>query len=470
MNTIGRNRWPDWVKKAIGYRKGVEIKEHKGRYYCYNVKSEWDKKKKISVKITSYAGTIKPNGLQSAHEANLKGIYEYGNVKFIWHVLEKNGILSSLKKIYPDLWKMILIFAMNRLIDPKPIKSIDSWYEKTFLAKKLEISASPKKMSGALKVIGMSWKSMLEFFDSIKENGEIVIYDRSVIFSSSKDNPLLEIGHNKEHLLLPKVNILMAFSHERFMPMFFRIVPGSIHEITTINILLEELGKDVILVLDKAFTSKKAFKKISKKANFISPLKRDSSIIDYDIKMNSFFMYRERPIKFAQYKHQNLHIYLYEDLSLKLEEEKTYYTLLSKGKKVEFKEQWAGKIALASNIKLNPKDAYEMWKNRGQIEKAFDIFQNILDTDRPHVHKEETFRGYLFASFISLIAYYLILKLLKEAEINDKISVSDLLLELSKVYMVEFGKKEMLSEKSKKARKLVKALKIKNLLTKKGWS
>lgn len=470
MNTIGKDRLPEWVKKVIGKRKCIEVKEHKGKYYCYQIKGIWDKNKKKSMKKSQYLGAIKPKGLQSAYEANLKGIYEYGHVRFLWDLLEKNGILNSLKNIFPEDWKMIFVFALNRLINPRPIKSINSWYVKTYLAKYFGISASPKRISKALERIGMNWKSMLGFFDSIKENGERIIYDRSVIFSSSKDNPLLEIGHNKEHLLLTKANIVLAFSHERFLPVFFRLVPGSIHEITTLNILLEEIGKNVILVLDKAFTSAKSFKDINKKARFIIPLKRDSSMIDYDTKLDSFFMYRKRPIKFAQYKHEKFYIYLYEDLTLKIEEEKTYFTLLSEKKKVEFKEKWAGKIALVSNRKFKSKEVYEMWKSRDQIEKAFDVLQNILDVDRPYVRKDETFRGYVFASFIGLIAYYLILKLLKEVEINDKTSVSDVLLELSKVYMIEFGKKEILSEKSKRVRKLIKALKIKNLLTKKGWS
>lgn len=262
----------------------------------------------------------------------------------------------------------------------------------------------------------------------------------------------------------------MAFSHERFLPVFFRLVPGSIHEITTIDILLEELGENIILVLDKAFSSAKVYEKISEKAKFIIPLKRDSSMINYRIKMDSFFIYHERPIKFTKYKNGTLFLYTYEDLALKIEEEKTYFTLLSKGKKVDFKEEWAGKITLVSNIELPPKDAYEMWKSRDQIEKAFDVFQNLLNVDRPYVHKEETFRGYIFASFIGLIVYYIILRILKLAEINDKVSVADVLLEFSKVYMIEIGKKEIVSERSKKVRTLLKTLGLKNLITKNGWS
>jgi transposase len=361
---------------------------------------------------------------------------------------------------------VLIVFALNRLIDPRPIKSIHSWYEKTYLIKLLQKNIYPKLISNVLGMVGLTWKSQTEFFESLKKDGERILYDGSVIFSTSKENPLTETGYNKEHLLLTKINIVLAFSHDRFIPIFFRTIPGSIHEITTINILLEELGKDIILILDKGFYSHKVYKKIIKVVDFISPLRRDDAMIKYSKKLDSYFIYRDRPIKYASYKQKSFYVYLYEDLDLTKEEEKTYYVLKSKGKQVEFKEEWAGKIAVVSNKKFDPEEVYMMWKSRDKIEKVFDVLQNFLDTDRPWVRKEEVFRGYLFGSFLALIIYYLLLNKLKKAQINNKISVADFLLEFSKVYKIEIGKKEMMTEVSKTVRELLKKLKIKSIITK----
>ena len=41
------------------------------------------------------------------------------------------------------------------------------------------------------------------------------------------------------------------------------------------------------------------------------------------------------------------------------------------------------------------------------MEKAFDVLQNELQVDAPYISKEAAFKGYIFASFISL---YLIIK------------------------------------------------------------
>lgn len=471
MNTIGRDRWPSWVKRAVGGDRCVEIKEHNGRYYAYRYAGVWNKLEKTVSRKSAYLGVVGEGGIRAPYEADLGGVYEYGHVRFVWHLLERGGVLRLLRRIFPGDWEVIVAFGLNRLIDPRAIKSMDSWCEKTYLVRRLSVGLHPKLISRVLETIGMSWGSQREFFEGLRRNGERIIYDGSVIFSESKTNALLEIGHNKDNLFLTKANIVLAFSHDRSMPVFFRVIPGSIHEINTLEILAEELGKGrMILVLDKGFSSTDVFKRLFKVVRFIIPLKRDSPRINYDARLGDFFMYRDRPIRYTSYKSRRYFIYLYEDLSLKVEEQKTYYTLLSKGKKADFKEHWAGKIALISNSRMPPKDAYDMWKSRDQVEKSFNVLQNMLETDRPYVQKEETFKGYLFASFIALIAYYFVLKELKKADINDKVSVSDTLLELSKIYKINMGKKEILTERSKRARKLMNKLGIEELITKRRWS
>ena len=150
--------------------------EHKGRYYAYKYKSLWDSKNKIPKRKSEYIGAISDKGLKKRYESTLNGIYEYGNVMFVYEVLEKNGVVDSLKEIYPEDWKTILSFAMNRLIDPRSIKSMQSWYEKTYLIKFFRNDFYPKKISNVLERIGMSWGSQRDFLQKLKKNGEKLIY------------------------------------------------------------------------------------------------------------------------------------------------------------------------------------------------------------------------------------------------------------------------------------------------------
>ncbi|MEM3402078.1 MAG: hypothetical protein QW179_01290 [Candidatus Hadarchaeales archaeon] len=58
------------------------------------------------------------------------------------------------------------------------------------------------------------------------------------------------------------------------------------------------------------------------------------------------------------------------------------------------------------------------------------VFQNFIDIDTSP-REGGGFRGYVFASFLGLPGYYLVLRALKKAEINSKVGVADLMLELS---------------------------------------
>lgn len=470
MKTIGRKKWPGWVKEILGDRKGMEVKEQNGHYYLYRSTSEWNPKKKRPDKKTEYVGVLKRDGLHRAHEASLGGVYEYGHVQFVWRLFKEEGVLNSLQELFPDEWEVLLSFGLNRLLDPRPLKSLNSWYEKTVLSKRFTYGLSVKRVGRVLKKVGRNWSAQRKFFKQLRENGELLVYDGTPLFSDSKENKILEIGHDPKEEFLQKANLLLAFSHERSIPVFLRVVPGSIHEVKTLRPLLEELNQHVILVMDKGLTSKDYRKEMRGTVSYLTPLKRNSSLIDYSHELEDFFLYRDRPIKYCSYQigedDEEEWIYLFRDLELRTKEEVSYYQRKAKGKDVEFKEERAGTITLISDLELDPEEAFGLWKRRDRIEKVFSVYKNLLETDRPHLQKEGVFRGYLFGSFLSLLAYYLVLRELKSQELNKRVSVSDLLLELSKVYLVELEEKEILSERSRTVEDLLEKLGRENLLTK----
>ena len=96
--------------------------------------------------------------------------------------------------------------------------------------------------------------------------------------------------------------------------------------------------------------------------------------------------------------------------------------------------------------------------DHNDIEESFDIFKNLLQTDTPYLRDDDSLRGYLFISFISLIAYYRILKLLKEKGINDRVRVKDAILRLSKIYLTDVGERSIVAEIPKKVRDLAELL------------
>lgn len=462
MRSIPKRLWPDWIKEKLKGKKNVEVKEHNGKYYLYGYKNVWDKEKKRPVKKTWYIGRLKKDPERSP-------VMDHGNVYLLYHLIKDK--LPMLEKVFPKYWKYLLIFSMSRVIDPMPIKRIPSWFERTTLFKLLKIKRiSSKSIRKALKEVGKNLEGQQEFMRNLIGEKEFLLYDGSVIYSHSGYNKLLERGYNKEHSLLPKANISLLFSKTKNLPVYFKLFFGSIHEINTIPQIIEEIGgKDVIFVADKAYYKNELYDRLNEnKINFVIPLPRDDKRIEYNRYLKGLMEYRDRVIRYTRYKVKgsDYYIYLYEDQLLKYEETTEYYRLKMKDVKVSFKKAWAGKIALLSNIKEDPERIYLIWKSRDEIEKAFHILQNVLETDTPHVSDEEVFRGYMFASFVSLYLYYKVMNLIKEKRLLKKVSVKDVLFELSKVMV--YGESLKLLEIPKRTRKMIERLGLEEIIGKNG--
>jgi len=447
MKRIKREEWPEWIREKLKDARSIEIREHKGKYYLYKCYSIWNPIKGRAVKKMKYIQTL---------ETNPKGVKEIGHVLYLHYLLKKSGILEKIQYYLPLYWKDILVFAFNRVINPLPITRIKSWTEKVGIYEVL--NGKKGKIRKMLSAIGVEQSSFDTFMRSLIKDEDFLLYDTSVLFSSSSYHKLFDVGYNKEGLLLPKLNILVLFSKLDNIPKYIRIYNGAIHEIKTVVDIVDMVAeKNVIFVADKGFYSKEIIDYLSKRhVDFIIPMRRNNTLIDYKKPLTKIFEYNERIIKCGKQKVNNFTLYLYRDLKLKAEEEIEYEKIKLLGKEVDFHRKWAGRISLISSLDLDERDVFLMWKSRDEIEKAFHTFQNILETDRPHISKEEILNGYIYCSFVGLILYYLVLKEIKIHSLLGKISVSTLMFELSKI-MYDFDKNKFLIYPTK-LEKLMKAI------------
>ena len=55
-----------------------------------------------------------------------------------------------------------------------------------------------------------------------------------------------------------------------------------------------------------------------------------------------------------------------------------------------------------------------MYKQREGVEKAFDVYKNVLNADKMHLQDNESVFGHLFVSFLSLYGYCKLQCMLRE--------------------------------------------------------
>ncbi len=468
---------PDWVKKY--QEKGTQAVKIKGNYYLYKITSVWDPKKGRARKVTEkYLGKITPDGIvKPKQERIIEGLHnitvkEFGASNFINSIA--SNIIELLKENYPALWKEIFVFSTMRLFHSSPLKNVSHYYNSSHLSDVFtNAKVSPKSLSELLFSVGMERGKMVNFMKNFVEGSEFLVIDLTHIFSLSENILSATTGHNSEEDYTPQINLVLLYSLDKLQPSFFRLVPGSIRDVSVIPISLKEAGvKKAVIIGDKGFFSDDNIKFLdTEKLDYILPLKRNSSLIDYspiqsgDRKsFDGHFLFEKRVIWYYERKKDDRRIIVFLDEKLKAEEEKDFITHIDNGKKPMddyFDRQFKmGTIAVVAKTSFHADEVFEYLKARVEIESLFDTFKNLLHADRSYMRDEAHLQGWMFVNFVSLLLYYKIYELLINNDLLTNCSPKDVILHLSRIYKLKIEDKWILSEIPKKSRKIIEKLEL----------
>ena len=114
-----------------------------------------------------------------------------------------------------------------------------------------------------------------------------------------------------------------------------------------------------------------------------------------------------------------------------------------------------GVIALNSNIDKTPSELYCLYKERMEIEQAFDFLKNLLEQDKSYMQNEKSLEAWAFINHITLLLNYKIYKLLRDNKMLSKYSVADILAHLKYISKIKIDGEWRLSEVTKKTRELL---------------
>ena len=449
----------EWVRNWLDEQrkkgeKCLEVKKIGNNYYVYKSTTYWDKKAKRRKKRSEYVGKLTQEGLTEKKEKKVT-VKQYGNTLLLHSVMKD---LIPLLKAF-DSWKEIYALALTRVMGYTPLKRVKAVWEKLYMD--LKPNLNPKKLSEVLKEVGLNREAQNAVFKALM-NDKHFVYDLSVVFTRSSLN-LAEVGYNKDRIHVPQINLALLHS-AKGLPAMIRALPGSVKDVVTLYATVEEIrasfNSELILVLDRGFFSQEAMDfLLEKDASFVIPARRNSRLYEVCIDLDEHFFYRDRLIKAgkARDEDKNYYLYLFEDVTLRAEEEATLYRMLDEGRireDLNRRLERAGRILLVSAMDAKPEEIFAMYKQRCAVEKAFDAYKNLLHADRMYLQSDEAAFGHIFVSFLALYGYCKLQQMLRNAGLLNKVSPMDLLEESSKVYMVRIGEKEIMSEVPKKVREL----------------
>ena len=440
-------------------KKGLEIKEISNHYYVYHSTTYWDKELKKRRKISEYIGKLdRLKGLiegvkRSITAANLRSVKEYGNSMLFDRLL--GDMRLCLANTFEGEWEEIYALVITRALGYTPLKRVHSAWDKLYNAQDIHPNLDAKNLSQILKVVGSDSKAQDSVFKALSQMDGDIVYDLSTMLTRSSIN-FAEYGYNKDKIHIPQINLALFRSLKTGLPTLIRTIPGSVRDIKSLyNSIVEVKKEGITVILDRGFFSQDTIKFLIKnKMNFVLPARRNSHLYETRIHLNDHFFYHKRLIWCGKREQDGIYLYLFEDQYLMLEENTTLYRKLDEGiidkDELTDAQKRAGRILIISNLDLNKKDIFLQYKSRDRIEKLFDTYKNALQADTLYLQDNESVFGHVFVSFLSLYAYAKIEMALKKADLLDKHSPKDLLLDLSKVYLVELNDCNIISEVPKK--------------------
>jgi len=292
--------------------------------------------------------------------------------------------------------------------------------------------------------------------------------DLSHIFSESQNIPWLEFGHNPDEIWRPQIEILLMWGTTTHRPGFLKLLPGATHSAQSLtNAIWESDLQDVVAMMDKGFYSQANVACLEDAGiHYALALKRDLAMVENvaHSKYKEYFIYRKHAQWWRATERDGRIIYHYLDKTIADNEESAYLNRVEKGNATmsqykKLKNRF-GTLSILTDTGLSAKDIYTLYKERRDVEYAFDSLKNTLGADVTWMRSRESLQGYLFIHFVALHIYSQVLDHLKRKKLLDRYSVQDTLTYLSKVCIVELDGQDRLGEITRQTKKVINLLEI----------
>jgi transposase len=470
---------PAWATRHRD--KGMELRLINGKYYLYEYKTVYDKEKKKPKKISGgLIGSItEQDGLIPSPKRVLKAAAvqphaisgailckEYGISLVVTTLFSVYN--TALEKAFGEDWKYILAIAYCRFVYRCPLKSIPFRLASAFLPELTGLSAfNDKQAPAVLKRIGGQPEKRLTYMKSFIHNDDYILIDATGLPSQSAQIPLAKKGYSNPMNFDTQFNLLYIYSATSRMPVYYKLLPGNIREVKAFkNSLLEAGLQKAVIVADKGFYSQANIELMAGESlQFIIPLRRDNSLIDYSaIKANTFkedanyFEHEKRAVWYKKYDAgQGLYLHLFLDEQLRvIRTHPEKYSI----KDYHQRKDRFGTITMLTNLTANQYEVYQTYKGRMAIEVMFDGMKNVMDADHTYMQDEQTLQGWMFVNHIVLQWYQHLYIELKEKELLKKISVNDYIQLLTDVRKVKINDAWHLNEFTNQTKKLIDKLGI----------
>lgn len=189
----------------------------------------------------------------------------------ITHILKTIAISLGLDKILNSCFNTddsvdgtaLLYLAFYQVAERRPLYQTYYWINEQLIPNEIcEYDFSSTGTSRLSMKAGNNAAALEQFFRMwIKklDAPSSLIFDTTSVSSYSEQLDFAEWGYNRDKENLPQVNISLVSSREASLPLYYRMLPGSIPDVASLKVtisILKELGiTDYVSSLDRGFYS-----------------------------------------------------------------------------------------------------------------------------------------------------------------------------------------------------------------------
>jgi len=248
-----------------------------GITYVYESQGYWDKEKQQSRSKRVCIGKVNPDTGEIIYSKRLtaelpvisaksgpipttEASHSFYGATYLFDCIgNKLGIIDDLKRCFPDAYRQILSISYYLILeDRNSLSRFPKWAS----THKHPFGSNIASQRSSELFAGISENSKEQFFElqgKRRMEHEFLAYDTTSISSYSNSLTQVRYGVNKDHDLLPQINLALLFGEESKLPFYYRKLPGNIPDVKTIKNLLADIeflkyGK-VKLVMDRGFYS-----------------------------------------------------------------------------------------------------------------------------------------------------------------------------------------------------------------------
>ena len=417
----------------------IRYKQFGKKEYAYQVNSFWDKKNQRPYQKTKYLGVVvdkkKEIFERKVRREEEKLILDFGDTYILNRFLDDKTFVQLLRNIFAEQSETILALLYYRICYGSAMIYAQSWFKGNYakiLFKNSDLSS--QRISSFLHYLGDEklQRSFFAEYISLFCNAKKGVIIDGTSLPNQIHMPLTAWGLSGEEID-KQIRFLLIVDKDTRNPLFFRLLPGNVLDVSTLRNTLNELErhniKNSFVYVDAGFFSEENINEMyNHNIEFLTRLPSLRIIYKqliekdlYDIESIRYAVRYGKRGMFVKQKEISLfgrkayaHIVL--DPERKGREMKRFLLDVADEKEkhkvdeLEYMLKTRGIMILASSFKIDKNEVVPTYYVRQTAEMLFGFSKDDLKIVPLRVHSEGALRGFLFLQFLALIAFIQIKK------------------------------------------------------------